>query len=137
MSAPVVNIPAPALPELPLPPDAYDIHRDAHTPLIIDNGSTHLRWGFATSDTPRWGTNLISKYKERRHNRPLVLFGDAVDVESGARAQARAAWEGDILLNFDALVSSMYLDVTRLIIRQCRKTRSIMLLSASVLMETV
>ncbi|KIY64588.1 chromatin remodeling complex subunit [Cylindrobasidium torrendii FP15055 ss-10] len=107
MSAPVVNIPPPLLPELPLPPDSYDVHRDAQTPLIIDNGSTHLRWGFATSSTPRWGTNLVSKYKERRHNRPLVLFGDAVDVESGARAQSRAAWEGDILLNFDALENAL------------------------------
>lgn len=100
----VTPVPTHALPTLPPPPDAYNVHRDQHTPLIIDNGATHLRWGFATSSSPRYGPNAISKYKERRNNKPLLLFGDAIDVESGAKAQSRSAWEGDVLLNFDALV---------------------------------
>ncbi|KAJ7671952.1 hypothetical protein B0H17DRAFT_1244632 [Mycena rosella] len=82
-------------------------HRDQHTPLVIDNGSTNLRYGFATSDSPRSGLNVIAKYKERRTNRPLLLFGDGVDVEGGARIQARTPWEGDVLLNSDALENSL------------------------------
>ena len=96
------------LPIQPLPtvhvPASYDEHRDAHTPLCIDNGSTHLRFGFCTSDTPRTGINMIAKYKERRTNKPLLLFGEGIDIEGGARSQARTPWEGDVLLNFDALV---------------------------------
>ena len=47
----------------------------------------------------------MAKYKERKTNKPLLLFGEAIDSESGARAQAKTPWEGDVLLNFDALVS--------------------------------
>jgi len=49
--------------------------------------------------------NIVSKYKERKSGRQLLLFGDAVDAEGGARSQAKTPWEGDVLLNFDALVS--------------------------------
>jgi actin-related protein 5 len=100
----VTRMPSPAPPALPPPPSPYDEHRSQRTPLVIDNGSTNLRYGFATSDSPRSGLNVIAKYKERRTNKPLLLFGDGVDVEGGARIQARTPWEGDVLLNFDALV---------------------------------
>ena len=43
-------------------------------------------------------------YKERKTNKPLLLFGEGIDVEGGARSQAKTPWEGDVLLNFDALV---------------------------------
>ncbi len=88
---------------MPPPPDSYDEHRGTNTPIIIDNGSTTFRWGFADFGVPRFGPNAISKYKERKTNKPLLLFGEAIDVESGAKAQTRTAWEGDVLLNFDAL----------------------------------
>ena len=35
----------------------------------------------------------------------ILLFGDAIDAEGGAKSQAKTPWEGDVLLNFDALVS--------------------------------
>ncbi|KAH9985774.1 hypothetical protein BJV77DRAFT_1145686 [Russula vinacea] len=82
---------------------SYDPHRTAHTPLVIDNGSTSLRFGFATSTTPQVAPNIVSKYKERKAGKQLLLFGDAVDAEGGARSQAKTPWEGDVLLNFDAL----------------------------------
>lgn len=101
----VTHLPSSALP-VPQFPDSYDDHRSQQTPLIIDNGSTNLRFGFATSSSPRVGPNVISKYKERRTNKPLLLFGDGIDGEPGAKNQARTPWEGDVLLNFDALVST-------------------------------
>lgn len=98
------------LPLQPLPtvyePEPYDDHRGKGTPLIIDNGSTNLRFGFATSTTPRSGLNAIARYKERKQNKPLLLFGEGIDSESGAKSQTRTAWEGDVLLNLDALVSA-------------------------------
>ena len=90
------------------PPASYDEHRGKHTPLVIDNGSTTLRFGFCTSSTPRCQPNAVAKYKERKTNKPLLLFGDGIDTESGARSQAKTPWEGDVLLNFDALVSIFY-----------------------------
>jgi actin-related protein 5 len=94
--------PAPLLPATSV--DPYDHHRALSTPLIIDNGSTTLRWGFSTSTAPHSGTNAVAKYKERRNNKPLLLFGEGIDSESGAKGQAKTPWEGDVLLNFDALV---------------------------------
>ncbi|KAI0716103.1 actin-like ATPase domain-containing protein [Cerioporus squamosus] len=99
------------LPIQPLPtvhvPASYDEHRERHTPLCIDNGSTHLRFGFCTSESPRTGLNMVAKYKERRTNKPLLLFGEGIDVEGGARSQAKTPWEGDVLLNFDALENAL------------------------------
>ena len=96
----------PPIPPSPQFPDSYQGHRGQGTPLIIDNGATTLRFGFCTSDSPKSGPSIISKYKDRKTNKPLVLFGDAIDTEPGARNQAKTPWEGDILLNFDALVSA-------------------------------
>ena len=101
----VAYLPA-LIPPSPQFPDSYENHRGRGTPLVIDNGATTLRFGFCTSDSPKFGPNVISKYKDRKTNKPLVLFGDAVDTEPGARNQAKTPWEGDILLNFDALVSA-------------------------------
>jgi actin-related protein 5 len=100
----IVRLPTSYLPlSVPIP-EIYDDYRDAHTPIIIDNGSTNFRWGFGTSSTPLTALNTVARYKERKTNRPLLLFGDAIDSESGARAHAKTPWEGDVLLNFDALV---------------------------------
>ncbi|KAK7676305.1 hypothetical protein QCA50_020759 [Cerrena zonata] len=98
----ITRLPFPPLPSV-VPPDSYDSHRGKQTPLVIDNGSTYLRFGFATSSTPRSGPNMVAKYKERRTNKPLLLFGEGVEIESGAKTQAKTPWEGDVLLNFDAL----------------------------------
>jgi actin-related protein 5 len=103
----IYRLPTPT-PLLSTPPvESYDDHRSHSTPLIIDNGSTTLRWGFSTSSEPQSGTNAVAKYKERRNNRPLLLFGEGIDSESGAKGQAKTPWEGDVLLNFDALVCIM------------------------------
>jgi len=100
----ITRLPTPTPPSLPPPIESYGKHRDVHTPIIIDNGSTTLRWGFATSTLPRTAPNTVAKYKERRSNKPLLLFGESIEVESGAKAQAKTPWENDVLLNFDAFV---------------------------------
>ncbi|GJE94232.1 actin-like protein Arp5 [Phanerochaete sordida] len=102
----VIRIPNPPLPTV-RQPASYDDFRGTETPLVIDNGSTNLRFGFATSSSPVSAPNVIAKFKDRKQNRPLILMGEAVDVESGARSQARYPWEGDVLLNFDALENAL------------------------------
>ena len=49
----------------------------------------------------------MAKYKERKQGKLLLLFGDAIETESGARGQAKTPWEGDVLLNFDAMVGTL------------------------------
>ncbi|KAH7926202.1 actin-like ATPase domain-containing protein [Leucogyrophana mollusca] len=98
----IFHVPSQTLPSVS-PADSYDAFRAQDTPLIIDNGASHLRFGFSTAPAPHSSPNLIAKYKERKFNQPLLLFGDAIDAESGAKGQAKSPWEGDVLLNFDAL----------------------------------
>lgn len=100
----IVRFPNVPLANTPVP-QSYDDWRGKGTPLVIDNGSTNLRFGFATSPDPTSIPNVVARFRERKQNKPLLLFGDAIDIESGARSQARTPWEGDVLLNFDALVS--------------------------------
>jgi len=108
----ITRLPTPS-PPTTSSPESYDDHRSQHTPLIIDNGSTTIRYGFSTSPTPRTGVNAVAKYKERKYNKPLLLFGDGIEAESGAKGQARTPWEGDVLLNFDALVCGFFVWMAR------------------------
>ncbi|KAG9310323.1 hypothetical protein JVU11DRAFT_9447 [Chiua virens] len=103
----VFRVPVPVLP-IYIPPDSYHAFRGTDTPLIIDNGASNLRFGFSTLGsktvlTPHAVPNVIARFKERKYNQPMLLFGDAIDAESGAKGQAKTPWEGDVLLNFDAL----------------------------------
>jgi actin-related protein 5 len=117
----VVILPSPTPIGQPGAPEDYTSHRDRGTPLVIDNGATSVRFGFATSDAPRTGLNTVAKYKERKTNRPMLLFGDAVESESAAKPQIRTPWEGDVLLNFDALVCAAVVHAVALL----RKRRGV------------
>lgn len=111
----VFQVPTPTLPAAVLP-DSYNAYRGQDTPLIIDNGASQLRFGFSlcpsivdsqeeyvTNKTPHVVSNVVARYKDRKTNQPLLLFGDGIDADSGAKGQVRTPWEGDVLLNFDAL----------------------------------
>ncbi|KAL5535093.1 ARP5 [Sanghuangporus sanghuang] len=109
----IVYLPAPYPPQ-PLQQIDHAPFKDQQTPIVIDNGSSTLRYGFAldpetgkTRLNPFSGPNIVSRFKDRRSNNPVLLFGDSVEFDSGARAQARTPWEGDVLLNFDALENAL------------------------------
>lgn len=104
----VFRLPTPSIPSAtPFPDTSYDVYRSKETPIIIDNGSSSFRWNFATAPSPCVGINAVARYKERRNNKQLLLFGEAIDAENGAKGQARTPWEGDVLLNFDALENAL------------------------------
>lgn len=113
---PIYHVPAPTLPTV-VPFDSYDAYRGHYTPLIIDNGASHIRFGFSLDSKPHVAPNVVARYKERKSNQFVLLFGNGVDAESGAKGQTRTPWEGDVLLNFDALVrrrASVYLGILTL-----------------------
>ncbi|KAH8120692.1 chromatin remodeling complex subunit [Phellopilus nigrolimitatus] len=108
------------LPTLPSPRPLhqldYEPFRGQKSPIVIDNGSSTLRYGFAYDPArrgvgpriyPDTSPNVISRFKDRKSNKPVLIFGDGVEFDSGARAQARTPWEGDVLLNFDALENAL------------------------------
>jgi actin-related protein 5 len=89
----------------PMEPDVYNTPHT--TPIIIDNGCTTYRFGFSDASSPYSVANIYSRYRERKHNLQIALFGDNVEVESGAKTQSKTAWEGDILINFDAMENAL------------------------------
>ena len=114
----ILRLPNSKIPK-PLQQSDYTPFKNQQTPIVIDNGSSTLRYGFALdpSDSSRkkaqrepfGGPNVVARFKDRKSNKPVLIFGDGVEFDSGARSQARTPWEGDVLLNFDALVSLCYL----------------------------
>lgn len=108
------NGPAP----IPMVPLEYGTERP---PIVIDNGqllisrlisahissgATSFRYGFAGGSPFSW-LNSVSRYRERKTNKPILLFGDATNLDATSRAQSKQPWEGDLLLNFDALVRTL------------------------------
>jgi actin-related protein 5 len=103
-----IHLPLPNEIPIPVPaPYTSDISSQ-QIPLVLDNGASTFRFGWASWAEPRCAQNAIAKYKERRHGKQLLLFGEGIDSESGARAQSKTPWEGDVLVNTDALVSLLF-----------------------------
>ncbi|KAG8730833.1 Nuclear actin-protein involved in chromatin remodeling, partial [Ceratobasidium sp. 428] len=94
-----------ATPE-PMVPLEYD--GTGRVPIVIDNGATKFRYGFAGDNKgPYSWLNSVSRYRERKTNRPVLLFGEATNLDATSRAQSKQPWEGDLLLNFDALENAL------------------------------
>lgn len=51
-------------------------------------------------------TNIISRYKERKHGRNIMLFGKDCDADANSRSNARMMFDGDLLIQGDLLVRS-------------------------------
>lgn len=95
------NAPAPT----PMVPLEYGTERP---PIVIDNGATKFRYGFAGHEsTPFSWLNSVSRYRERKTNKPILLFGESTNLDATSRAQSKQPWEGDLLLNFDALENAL------------------------------
>ena len=74
---------------------------------VAGTGATDFRYGWATSDKPYTGLNGMAKYKDRKTNKQLLLFGDAIEADPASRLATKLTWEGDILANPEALVRYM------------------------------
>ncbi|KAH7100193.1 actin-like ATPase domain-containing protein [Auriculariales sp. MPI-PUGE-AT-0066] len=98
--------PSPDPPPLALFLEDYEPHKGTGIPIVIDNGASNLRYGFASAAEPFVQPNIVSRYKDRRITGTVLLFGEAVDIEATTRTQSRTPWEGDLLLNFDAMESA-------------------------------
>lgn len=110
-----------AAPTLPTPTafeEESPVHSTERTPIVIDNGATDFRYGWATFQSPFVGSNAMARYKERRANTSLLLFGDYVESDAASRLATRTVWEGDVLANPEALVraETMYSELLAAIV---------------------
>jgi hypothetical protein len=88
-------------------PDVLDYapYAGTRTPLVIDNGSSSLRAGWATQSSPYLERDSVTaKYRERKANKPIVLVGQDVHSDATAKANLRVPFENDVLCNQEAMV---------------------------------
>ena len=49
-------------------------------------------------------TNIISRYKERKQGKNVLLFGRDTEIDANARTNAKQMFDGDLLIHGDILV---------------------------------
>ena len=70
-------------------------------------GSHCWRAGFSTMSSPYIDRlNVVSRYKERKQGRNIMLFGRDTEVDANARANVRQMFDGDMLIHGDLLVGT-------------------------------
>lgn len=52
--------------------------------------------------------NVVAKYKERKHQRNVLLFGRDVEADANSRSSGRSMFDGEMLVHGDVLVSRQY-----------------------------
>ncbi|TIA91978.1 hypothetical protein E3P99_00835 [Wallemia hederae] len=100
-----------ALPEqLKVIPDGSDIVNSVkrqvapNTPIVIDNGTTQLRADYADAQSPSLVVrNEGSRYKERRTNRNMMVYGDALELDSASKTQSKIPHEQGIVTSWDMM----------------------------------
>ncbi|POY73163.1 hypothetical protein BMF94_3793 [Rhodotorula taiwanensis] len=93
-------------PVVAAPPAATDYSQfaNADTVLCLDNGATTLRAGWSREQDPRFAIdNLVSKYRDRKSNRSVLLAGSEVYVDATSRAHVRAPHEADVVTSPDVM----------------------------------
>ncbi|KAM0790724.1 hypothetical protein ACM66B_004579 [Microbotryomycetes sp. NB124-2] len=80
----------------------YSAHERA--PLVIDNGATSLRAGWASLEQPCVSTdNVTSRHRDRRVNKLILLAGNSAYVDHNSRGNIKSAFEADVVINHDQL----------------------------------
>ncbi|SCV71534.1 BQ2448_3122 [Microbotryum intermedium] len=76
------------------------ISSSSETPIIIDNGSTTLRAGYAVHHAPSLIVdNLNSRYRDRKTNRTIMLAGKHVYADAASRSNVKSPHENDVVEN--------------------------------------
>jgi actin-related protein 5 len=78
----------------------------SNTALIIDNGSSTMRAGFASSSKPTIIVEAVtSKYKDKKTNKTIMLAGTEAYSDNISKAALKTAFEIDMVSSFDPMVS--------------------------------
>ncbi|SPO30114.1 related to ARP5 - Actin-related protein [Ustilago trichophora] len=99
----------------PVPKLAYrsSTYWNSDCPIVIDNGSSELRAGFALSDASDRSSfspqpfvaydNLISKVRDRKKNFTMLLVGNDVYADGLSRSSIRSPFDNDVVTGWDAM----------------------------------
>ncbi|OAD08703.1 hypothetical protein MUCCIDRAFT_188150 [Mucor lusitanicus CBS 277.49] len=82
----------------------YKSHQSAKTPIVIDNGSSHCRAGWASQDEPAMiFDNVVSKYRDRRLNQSVLAVGMDALADPAAKSNARSPFDSNIVCDFEKM----------------------------------
>ncbi|KAJ9475548.1 Actin-related protein 5 [Pseudozyma hubeiensis] len=99
----------------PVPKLAYrsSTYWNSDCPIVIDNGSSELRAGFALSDAADSSSysqqpfvaydNLISKVRDRKKSYTMLLVGNDVYADGLSRSSIRSPFDTDVVTGWDAM----------------------------------
>ncbi|KZO99733.1 actin-like ATPase domain-containing protein [Calocera viscosa TUFC12733] len=98
---PIVSLSVPSsTPYIPVLGNYREEYYPDRVPIIIDNGATNFRAGFGKDDDPYIIVdNLVSKYRDRKTNTPVLLFGNELPDDATTRSNAKSPFDGDICVN--------------------------------------
>ena len=89
-----------------LPSYTSNLSQTSQPTLCIDNGASLIRAGFTNLASPYLELeNIGAKYKDRKLNTTVHLAGGEVYVDAASRSSTRVPYEGDVVCNFDVMVS--------------------------------
>lgn len=87
------------------PPASRDWSNFTSSAIILDNGASTMRAGWAAEGGPRIvSENVVARYKDRKSNRNILLAGSEAYADATSRAAVKSPFEGDVLVNFDQMV---------------------------------
>ncbi|ORY86793.1 putative chromatin remodeling complex subunit [Protomyces lactucae-debilis] len=90
--------------DLPADPAYPATFAGADTPIIIDNGTHHVRAGYANATSPHLDIlNLSSKTRIKKANDYVVLAGHDCVLDTSSRSSARSPYDGSIITNWDSM----------------------------------
>jgi len=96
----------PAVPAPPyIRPEEYESQYGAQAvPIIIDNGSCSIRAGYGNMSSPYIDTDsVVSRYRDRKTNRTIMLAGTCSYVDANSRSNARPLHEEGVVCNYDSM----------------------------------
>ncbi|OJD39927.1 chromatin remodeling complex subunit [Diplodia corticola] len=79
---------------------------DSNTAIVIDNGSSSVRAGWAFDESPRLSVApMMARYRDRKLNTTFQFIGNEVYADGTARGQAKNVYEPgtNIINNWDAM----------------------------------
>lgn len=92
------------------PPPARDWANFASSAIVLDNGASTMRAGWAAENAPRIvSENVVAKYKDRKTNHNMLLAGSEAYADATSRGAVKSPFEGDVLVNFDQMVRPVLL----------------------------
>ncbi|KAI8337816.1 hypothetical protein EDC96DRAFT_523423 [Choanephora cucurbitarum] len=74
------------------------------TPIVIDNGSSTCKAGWATERLPSMVfDNVVSKYRDRRLNESVLAVGMDALADPAAKSNMRSPFESNVVCDFERM----------------------------------